>query len=114
MQRKATATTRGPNSAELKFRAWCKEHSCIVCGNPGPSIVHHAEGATFKHDKVLCGHWFLLPLCQPCDRVVTNEGKPAFRRATGTTQASLWFELVSKSPHQPPEDVQNAIADRGR
>ena len=75
MQRKATKNTRGPNSQERLFQGWLKEQPCAWCGNDGPSIVDHCKGATFKHNKVLIGHWFCLPACVECDTKKTIHGK---------------------------------------
>ncbi len=75
MQRKPTKNTRGPNSDEKRFQGWLKEQPCAWCGNDGPSIVDHVKGATFKHNKTLIGHWFVLPNCQSCDYTKTVEGK---------------------------------------
>ena len=93
MLRKQTKTTRGPNSAELKFQAWCKEQPCTVTGALGPSIVHHCEGATFKHNKVLVGHWFCIPLCEEVDRVVTLQSRRAFREQFGP-QSDFWRRVI--------------------
>lgn len=114
MQRKATKTTRGPDASEKRFMGWVKQHGCIVCRNPGPSIAHHCEGATFKHNKVLVGHWFLLPLCADCDDVVTRRGKPAFREFAQATQSALWRYLINEYEQSIPFDVQDAIASWGR
>lgn len=110
MQRKPTKTTRGPNLKEKQFAAWVKWRNCCCCGAPAPSIVHHAEGATFKHLKILCGHWFLLPLCPSCDEVITKGSRRAFRERFGT-QAELWLKLLKTSPVSPPHEVVEAIRD---
>lgn len=75
MQRKATKNTRGPSAEEKRFQGWLKEQPCVWCNNPGPSIVDHCRGATFKHNKVLIGHWFCIPQCLECDTQKTMHGK---------------------------------------
>ena len=87
MQRKATRQSRGPNAAEKRFQGYLKEHECIWCGNPGPSIVDHCRGATFKHNKTLIGHWFCLPACVECDTKKTIHGKRL------GNEAELWLDL---------------------
>lgn len=89
MQRKATKNTRGANAEEKRFHAYTKECPCVVCGNPAPSIVHHAMGATYRHNKVLIGHWFVLPLCQTCDDVITYGSRRKFREQFGL-QSEYW------------------------
>ena len=79
MQRRATKNTRMGNSEEKRFHAFTKESDCIVCGNPAPSIVHHCMGSTYKHNKQLIGHWFVIPLCQMCDDVVTHGSRRKFK-----------------------------------
>lgn len=87
MQRKATKQTRGPNAAEKRFQGWLKDHSCVWCGNPGPGIVDHAKGATFRHNKTLVGHWFCLPVCYECDKKKTVGGQ------RHGNEAQAWIEL---------------------
>lgn len=113
MIRKPTKNTRGPNAEEKRFMAWVKDQSCIVTGHEGPSIVHHCEGATFKNNKVLVGHWFILPLCQEVDDIVTHGSRRAFRERFGP-QSALWAKLIEKSPFEPPAEVEMAIMDWGR
>jgi len=113
MQRKPTKNTRGPNAKEKQFMAWVKWRPCICCSAPAPSIVHHAEGATFKHQKILVGHWFILPLCQDCDDVITQGSRRAFRDRFGP-QSKLWLKLIYKTPIWPPDNVIEAIKDWGR
>lgn len=94
--------------------AWVKVQPCCICSNPGPSIVDHMYGATFKHLKILIGMWALLPYCLRCDGIKTQGSHKAHLRTFGTTQADLWASLFPASPVQPPLDVVLAIADWGR
>jgi len=114
MQRKATKNTRGPNADEKRFQAWCKEQPCVVTELDGPSIVHHCEGATFKHNKVLIGHWFCIPLSLKADNIVTHRSRHAFRKEFGA-QSDLWLKTLynyeSYSGCAPPEEVKEAIMD---
>lgn len=75
MQRKPTKNTRGPNAEEKAFQGWVKQQPCIWCGSDSGSIVDHIKGSTFKHNKVLIGHFFCLPNCEACDHKKTIEGK---------------------------------------
>jgi hypothetical protein len=115
MQRKATKNTRGPNQAEKRFMSWVKEQPCCVLEFPGPSIAHHCEGATFKHNKVLVGHWFVLPLSQEADNIVTNGSRKEFRESFNY-QSLYWLELIENYPlrHEIPDDVILAIEDWNR
>jgi len=109
MQRKPTKNTRGPNADEKAFQSYIKEHFCIWCGNDGPSIVDHVKGATFKHNKTLIGHWFVLPNCQSCDYKKTVEGK----KLGDYTKA---WEMVVRhypDPMKIPVAVEAAIGDWG-
>ena len=90
-----------------------------MCNHPAPSIVHHCEGSTFKHNKVLVGHWFCIPLCLNCDNVITRGSRRSFRNAFGP-QSKLWIgkvcdyqEAKMYSEHIPDEVIQ-AIGDWGR
>jgi len=114
MQRKATRNTRGPNADEKRFAGWVKEHNCIQCGMPGPSIVDHMYGATFKRNKVLIGHRALLPLCVECDEVKTLGSARAYLNHFGETQAQSWVRLVEHCPFDIPQDEYEAIMDWNR
>ena len=113
MNRKPTKNTRGPNIDEKRFMAWVKWQNCCCCGVAGPSIVDHAFGATFKHNKVLIGHWFILPLCPLCDSVDTHGSRRAFRDKFGP-KSELWLKLIEKTSVDVPIDVVNAIKDWGK
>ena len=117
MKRKPTKNTRGPNADETRFQAWLKERPCIAEEVPGPSIVHHCEGATFKHNKILVGHWFCIPLCEEADRVVTNGSRRKFREIYGP-QSMLWrYEIIDfekETGKKCPDSVYDAIMDWGR
>ena len=123
MQRKATKNTRSANRAEKSFHSWLKIQPCVTCNNSAPSIVHHCEGATFKHNKVLVGHWFCIPLCQECDDVITNGSRRAFINKFGA-QSYFWSGLIeifnlenyelSLSDIECPQEVYDSIMDWGR
>ena len=113
MQRRATKTTRGPNADEKRFQAWCKEQDCAWCGNPGPSIVDHARGATFKHHKTLIGHFFCIPQCIECDTRKTIYGKRL------GNESEMWVKIFDAYKSEDmtrtaPFDVSFAIMDWGR
>jgi len=110
MQRKATKNTRGANAEEKRFHALTKASDCIVCGNSAPSIVHHCMGATYKHNKVLIGHWFVLPLCQSCDDVITHGSRRSFKDRFGL-QSDYWLDHYEYNGVDAPIEVYNAIMD---
>jgi len=113
MQRKPTRQSRGPNAAEKLFMAYTKESDCIVCQVSGPSIVDHVVGATFKHNKVLIGHWFLLPLCVQCDEVKTLGSLKRFREKFGAL-SQFWSMHMVNSGMEPPTEVVESIVDWGK
>lgn len=100
MQRKPTNQSRGPNAAEKRHIAWIKERMiCAACNQFGPVIAHHCEGATFRNNKVLIGHLFVIGLCGPCDNIVTRESRKAFRNSFGS-QSGLWADQFEEYPHK--------------
>ena len=116
MQRKATSNTRGPNSAERKHSTWVKcGNTCAACRRYSLLIVHHCEGSTFRHNKELIGHWFVLGLCQECDDVVTHSSRRAFRERFGP-QSEIWARQFERNPfkNECPAEVVAAIKDWGR
>lgn len=112
MQRKPTRQSRGANADEKRFMAYTKESSCIACGNPGPSIVDHCMGSSFKikHNlqTVLVGHWLIIPLCLDCDSITTRGSRRAFREEFGP-QSTLWMRHCDSGPLDPPGEVRAAI-----
>lgn len=120
MQRKPTKNTRGPNADEKRFMQYTKECSCIVCGQIGPSIVDHCLGATFKHNKILLGHWFIIPLCPICDsfKSVPNGSIARFIDMCCLRLCDLWHKhqanYIKDTGIYPPQDVYDAVMDWGR
>ncbi len=114
MNRKPTKNTRGPNAEEKRYRDWVKEdcHHCAACGVYAPLIFHHCMGSTYRHNKVLIGHWFCIGLCNDCDSVVTRQSRRAFRKFFNL-QSILWEKFISNYPRvdKCPDEVRNAIMD---
>ena len=116
MQRKPTKKTRGSNAQEKAFQGWTKERSCCVCGNYGV-VVHHCEGSTFKlkvnFETVLLGHYFVIPLCQHCDDVITNGSRRLFRERF-SMQSDFWMiealEYAKETGIKPPDNVIEGIS----
>jgi len=111
MQRKATNNTRGPNAEEKRFQAYTKQCDCIVCDCPGPSIVDHCYGATAKHNKVLVGHWWVIPLCLECDTIKTQGNAKRLISKIGMQFKDLWILHTLRHEKLVPTDVLDAIAD---
>ena len=114
MQRKPTKNTRGPNAEEKRFAAYTKESDCIACGAEGPSIVDHVAGATYKHNKVLIGHCFLIPLCVACDTIKTQGSGKALAEHSGRSLSDLWYEQIKGYSTIPPSDVIISILSCGK
>lgn len=115
MQRKATKNTRAANSFEKHYHSWLKNSGvCAACNNFRPVINHHCEGATFKHNKTLIGHWFVIGLCFPCDNIITQGSRKVFREKFGP-QSQLWLNRIEEyeatESRRVPEDVKAAIMD---
>ena len=109
MRRKPTKNTRGPNADEKKFQGWLKEQPCVWCGNEGPSIVDHCKGATFKHNKVLIGHWFCIPQCVECDTKKTIHGKSLGNQALTWSDIEVKWQISGGIG--APDDVWESIED---
>lgn len=108
MQRKPTRQSRGAHSAEKRFMGFVKQHDCICCGNPAPSICDHALGSSAKKNKVMIGHWFLLPLCQWCDNLKTHGSRRTFMNQFGL-MSDLWLKLIQDYDGPIPLNVIDAI-----
>lgn len=109
MMRKPTKNTRGVSSEEKVFQGWVKYQPCIWCGCESGSIVDHVKGSTFKHEKVLIGHWFVLPNCQSCDYKKTVEGQRL------GDYSGAWSKLIKAYPGSGriPINVEAAICSWG-
>ena len=118
MRRRVTKNTRGMNAEEKAFMGYVKGLMCCICHSPGPSIVDHMYGSTFKHNKVLIGMWALLSYCYSCDSVKTRGGRKAHDTEFGITQAELWEDVSAlyeaETGAKIPDDVKSAIKDWGR
>ena len=118
MQRKATRQSRGPNAAEKRHMAWIKERNVCMTDNRVNGlgvIAHHCEGATFKHNKIQVGHWFVIGLCETCDGFITQGSRKGFRERFGA-QSELWLKQLEEYPHKHecPEEVIEAVKAWGK
>jgi hypothetical protein len=95
---------------------WIKQQPCVICACPGPSIADHLYGSAFIHNKVLIGHYALLPYCEVHDAVKTIHGRGAYNAKFKDTQAESWLKQLAKVPADlmPPQNVINAVRDWGR
>ena len=95
------------------------DYGCVVTREPQVQI-HHVKGRTFKHDKVLIGPWYILPLTPRLHDVGSNNAfnvthwKKRFEIEYGT-QNQLFFQMVNAMLEQGqevpvPDDVLDAIA----
>jgi len=100
MQRKATKQSRGANAAEKRHMGWIKDRMiCAACKQFGMVFNHHCEGATFRNNKILVGHLFVIGLCQSCDNIITRGSRKSFRDSFGS-QSGLWLEQFNDYPNQ--------------
>ena len=116
MQRIATKTTRGASAQEKKWHKWMRNQPCFVCDRQlfGHGVMHHCMGSTYKHNKVLIGHWFCNFLCTVCDDIITRGSRRQFKNIHGPQSV---FTLKYMQIYEDdtgvfvPEDVKEAIAD---
>lgn len=116
MQRKATKQSPAANTAEKRHLVWVKNRGvCAACLNAAPLILHHCEGSSFRNNKILIGHWFVLGLCQCCDNIITRGSRKAFRLQFGS-QSSLWLRQFENyvPKDECPIEVINSIVTWGR
>ena len=122
MQRRATAQTRGRNTAEKRFHQYLADTEfCITCLSHGPVELDHVIGATGRINKVLVGHWFVIPVCHSCHTSLT---KHRWRHPYSKEDvdkgffARCWAMVVEDAKQLGSvvidDDVQAAIAGWGR
>lgn len=114
LQRKRTKQSRGPNQEEKDFQGWLKDQPCCV-GGMRFTEVHHCKGSTYRHNKVLIGHWFCIPLAEEKHREY-HSGTKAFKKNYGQ-QSELWIQQIknyeAETGNSPPDDVTDAIMSSG-
>lgn len=107
-----------PSASQKKWREEVRELGCIIERSKGGIEIHHVLGATAKHNKVVIGHWFILPLTgwyhreNPILNVTDN--KKLFEANFGS-QVELFIQLLElyefhyEKPHPVPAEVVEAI-----
>ena len=112
MQRKSTKQSRGANASEVRFMKWANMEPCACCGAESGSILDHWIGSSKKLynglERVMVGHWLVLPLCQTCDDIKTRGSLKVFNDTFGDW-LQLWLDFIPSSPEQPPENVIAAV-----
>jgi len=111
-----------PTAAQRRWQQTVADLGCIVTrADPSQCQLHHVGGFTYKHNKVLIGPWFILPLHASLHDVGSDHPhnvthyRSAFTSNYGS-QASLFFKVVYAALHQgapiPFEmDVLNTIQE---
>lgn len=117
MQRRPSKTTRGINAAERRWMQFVKGQSnCIACKAYGPVIGHHCAGsaAKIKVDlvTVVIGMWFVIPLCQRCDDLVTHGSRRRLTDKYGP-QRELWARLIKTWTGEVPPEIITGIMESG-
>ena len=83
----------------------------MCCGSQRSTEIHHVVGASAKFNKQPVGHWFLLPLCEDCHRLMGCPDDFA-RQKFGFTFVGRWCcervlfsDLLTRFPdgRVPPE-----------
>ena len=112
MQSKPSSNTRARNKAEGDFQGWLKEQYCCASEQYGVQ-VHHCKGKTFKHKKVLIGHWFCIPLSVEAHKEY-HDSPRAFCNDYGP-QSLLWMFLIKRYVRETgkncPDEVYDSIMD---
>jgi hypothetical protein len=111
-----------PNAAQKRWMRAVADYGCAVTADSMVQI-HHVKGATFRHNKVKIGHWYILPLCERLHDIKSNDtfnvthNKTAFESRYGK-QVDLFLGMVEDLEYfgadLPPVDVLNAIEDLRR
>lgn len=123
MRRKSTKNTRAPNSDEKAFQSWVmNDHGrCIVTGRQDIEL-HHMYGSTAKNNKLLIGHYAVIPLCYDLHRGVNGYHTLGSKAWTSKfdLQCNLFhkliciYELLGSKYGEFPEDIFSSIMDMRR
>ena len=110
MRRKATKQSPAANAEEVRFQNWAKHEPCACCGAESGSILDHWQGSSKKlysgPERVMVGHWLVLPLCVQCDEIKTRGSLRAFNDKFGDWLV-MWVEFVSY--RDIPKNVLSAV-----
>lgn len=85
----------------------------MYCGCPGPSIVDHGRGQSYRHMKILIGHFFCTSKCQRCDDFKTHGNHRKHYKETGLLESTAWLgqvvEFNKATGIEPPPEVDIAM-----
>lgn len=108
------------SKAVSDWEALVREQGCIITGQNDVQL-HHVHGRTYKHNKVLIGPWFILPLCCELHDVGSNNPNNVthypkdFANAFGLQKdlfATMCRDLVLEGNVLPfPQEVIDSIQD---
>ena len=91
MNRKSTKQSRGKTAQEKAWQGWLKHQPCSFCDAPGPSIVDHCKGGSYKQNKIQIGELFCNSKCYGCDQIATiGNRSDLFSHGWTDSKATLW------------------------
>lgn len=108
---------RSKPAAVKKWEGIVREFGCVVTKEKDVQI-HHTFGRTYKHEKVLIGPWYILPLVHRLHDVSSNHPHNVthwpkkFAKEYGYQQ-DLFFrmcEAIQRNGRQLPFDKEILIA----
>ena len=95
------------------FEELVRTIGCIITGSPHPQI-HHVKGRTFKHNKILIGPWYILPLHYDLHNGshpnAYHNSKHGFIAAYGHPRY-LFKQVLDKIDYNLDQDIISAIMD---
>lgn len=100
-----------PNSSQRRWHQWLARQTCVMCGDMGVQL-HHAAGASAKHDKVHIGQWWLIPVCPWCHGyVAASKNRKIIEKQTF---GDLWADYEQETGNTIPQHVVTAIQEYHR
>ena len=114
-----------PTAAMRKWQDDVRQFGCVATGaDPAHCQLHHVHGATYKHNKVLIGPWFILPLHHKLHDIRSNDPRnvtnfPAAFTLKYGPQHMLFLKMITtmlaRGIELPfPMEVLNAIMQTKR
>jgi len=93
-------TTAAHKKWNQRVRKYADDHGAEPYGDFFNYQIHHVAGASYKHNKVYIGNWFVLPVSFQYHDMSSNDAlnvthhRRHYEEAFGK-QSAIWLEMVN-------------------
>lgn len=83
-----------PNAVQKRWRESVRSLGSVISG--GPAVIHHAVGATAKHNKIPIGHWWLIPLTDEEHKALHLDGETFNHESRKVFEKWAFMQVVER------------------